>query len=97
MCLGLINNGASHRVLVVKNWPANTGDIKKGGFDHWAGKIPWSGKWQPTPVFLPGESHEQRSLVGYNPWGHRESDMTEESLCSFTFDLNNIHVSKNNC
>ena len=53
MCLGLINNGASHRVLVVKNWPANTGNIKKGGFDPWAGKIPWSRKWQPTPVFLP--------------------------------------------
>ena len=34
-------------------------------------------KWQPTPVFLPGESHGQRSLVGYSPWGHKESDMTE--------------------
>ena len=36
-----------------------------------------SSAWQPTPVFLPGESHEQRSLVGYCPWGHNESDMTE--------------------
>ena len=34
-------------------------------------------KWQATPVFLPGEFHEQRSLVGYSPWGHNESDMTE--------------------
>ena len=34
-------------------------------------------KWQPTPVFLPGESHGWRSLVGYIPWGHKESDMTE--------------------
>ena len=33
--------------------------------------------WQPTPVFLPGESHGQRRLVGYSPWGHKESDMTE--------------------
>ena len=33
--------------------------------------------WQPTPVFLPGESHEQRSRVGYSPWGHKGSDMTE--------------------
>ena len=33
--------------------------------------------WLPTPVFLPGESHGQRSLVGYSPWGHKESDMTE--------------------
>ena len=33
--------------------------------------------WQPTPVFLPGESHGQRSLVGYSPWGHKESDTAE--------------------
>ena len=38
-------------------------------FDSWVGKIPWRRKWQPTPVFLPGESHGQRSLAGYNPWG----------------------------
>ena len=47
------------------------------GFDPWVGKIPWRRKWQPTPVFLPGESHERRSLVGYSPWGCKESDMTE--------------------
>ena len=35
------------------------------------GKIPWRRKWLPTPVFLPGESHEQRSLTGYSAWGHR--------------------------
>ena len=35
-------------------------------------------KWQPTPVFLPGESHRQRCLVGYSPWGHKESDTTEQ-------------------
>ena len=45
-------------------------------FDHWAGKIPRKRAWQPTPVFLPGESHGQRSLVGYR-WGHKESDTTE--------------------
>ena len=39
------------------------------GFDPWVGKIPWSRKWQPTPIFLPGRSHEQRSLVGYSPLG----------------------------
>ena len=37
------------------------------GFDPWVGKIPWTRAWQPTPVFLPGESHGQRSLVGYSP------------------------------
>ena len=41
-------------------------------FDPWVGKIPWRKEWQPTPVFLPGESHGQRS-----PWGHKESDTTE--------------------
>ena len=43
----------------------------------WVGKIPWRRKWQPTPVFLPGESHGWRSLVGYSPWSRKESDMTE--------------------
>ena len=43
----------------------------------WVGKIPRRRKWQPTPVFLPGESHGQRSLVGYHPWGLKESDMAE--------------------
>ena len=41
-------------------------------------KIPWKKAWQPTPVFLPGESLEQRSLAGYSPWGHKESDTTEQ-------------------
>ena len=40
-------------------------------------KIPWRRKWQPPAVFLPGESHGQRSLVGYSPWGCKESDTTE--------------------
>ena len=47
------------------------------GFNPWVGKIPWRRKWQPTPGFLPGESHGHRSLVGYSPWGHKELDMTE--------------------
>ena len=48
------------------------------GFDPWVGTIPWRKEWQPTPVFLPGESHGQRSLAGYSPWGHKESDRTEQ-------------------
>ena len=40
-------------------------------FDSWVRKIPWRRKWQPTPVLLPGESHGQRSLAGYSPWGHK--------------------------
>ena len=50
---------------------------KRHGFDPWIGKIPWRRKWKPTPVFLPGESHGQRSLAGYSPWGCKESDKTE--------------------
>ena len=49
---------------VIKNPPANAGDIRDS-FDPWLGKIRWRRKWQPTPVFLPGESHGQRRLVGY--------------------------------
>jgi len=47
---------------VVKNPPVNAGDFKRCRFDPWLGKIPRKGAWQPTPVFLPGESHGQRSL-----------------------------------
>jgi len=63
--------------LVVKNPPANAGDSKRCRFDPWVGKIPWRRAWQPIPVFLPGESHAQRSLVGCSPWGHEELDKTE--------------------
>ena len=48
------------------------------GFDPWVGKIPWRRAGQPTPAFLPGESHGRRSLAGYRPWGRKESDMTEQ-------------------
>ena len=59
-------------------------------------KIPWRRKWQPTPVFLPGKSHGQRSLLGYySPWGHKELDMTERlsvdyvhsCICYLSFSL----------
>ena len=52
---------------MVKKLPANAGDTRDGGFNPCVEKIPWRRKWQPTPVFLPGESHEQSSLVGYSP------------------------------
>ena len=41
------------------------------------GRLPWRRKWQPTPVFLPGESHGQRNLVGHSLWGHKESHTSE--------------------
>ena len=46
-------------------------------FNPWVGKIPWRSAWQPTSVLLAGESHEQRSLVNYSPWGCKELDTTE--------------------
>ena len=48
-------------------------------FDPWVGKIPWSRKWQPSPVFLPGKSHRQRNLAGYSPRGCKELDVTEHT------------------
>ena len=60
---------------MVKNLPANAEDM---GLE-----IPWRRKWQPTPVFLPGKSHEQRNLVGYSPRGHKKSNMNER-LSTYT-------------
>ena len=43
------------------------------GFDRWVGKIPWRREWQTSLLFLPGQFHGQRSLVGYNPWAHKDT------------------------
>ena len=59
---------------MVKNLPAIW---ETPGFDPSLRTIPWRRKWQPTPLFLPGKSLGWRRLVGYSPWGHKESDMTE--------------------
>ena len=59
---------------MVKRLPA----LWETRFDPWVRKIPWRRKWQPTPVFLPGEFHGWRTLVGYSPWGRKESDTTEQ-------------------
>ena len=52
---------------------------KRGRFSPWVGNIPWSKKWLPTPVFLPGKFHGQTSLAGYRPWDHKELDATEHT------------------
>ena len=57
------NNWASLVAQTVKNLPA----VQETRLDLWLGKIPWRWKWLPTPVFLPGESHGQKNLVGYSP------------------------------
>ena len=55
----------------------STCQCRRHRFNPWVGKVPWRRKWQPTPVFLPGKFHGQRSLVGYSPWCHNELNMTE--------------------
>ena len=66
---------------MVKNLSASAEDNKRCEFYLWVGKIPCRRKWQSTPVFLPGEFRGQ-SLVGYNPWGRKESDTTELTACT---------------
>ena len=78
-------------VLVVKNLPANAGDMRCR-FDLWVGKVPWRRAWQPTPVFLPGASHGQRSLVGYRPRGHKESDRTAVTEHACTSHWGGPHI-----
>ena len=84
-CFGFPSHLCHHRTWVgfpcssvVKNPPANAGDAGDVGSFPGSEKIPWRRKWQATPVFLPGESHGQRSLATYSPQGHKESDMTEQ-------------------
>ena len=69
--VGFIIYSISQVVLVVKNLPANTGNMRLR-FNHWVGKVPWRREWQPTPVSLSGEFHRQRSLVGYSPQGRSQ-------------------------
>ena len=57
---------------------------RRPGFNSWVGKISWRREWLPTPVFLPGESYGERSLVGYSPWGHKELDTTEQLTLSLS-------------
>ena len=68
---------ASLAAQTVKNLPA----VRRPEFNPWVGKVPWRRAWQPSPVFLPGEVHGQRSLAGYSPWGCKESDRTEGLTC----------------
>ena len=61
--------------------------FRRPRFNPWIGKIPWGRERLPTPVFLPGEFHGQRSLVGYRPWGCKELDTTEQLTFSGVFSL----------
>ena len=65
------------RALQEAQWQRIHLQCRRCGFDPWVWKIPWRRERQPSPVFLPGESHGQRSLAGYSSWGPKELDMTE--------------------
>ena len=58
------------------NGKESTCQHRRRRFIPWVEMIPWRKKWQPTPVFLPGKAHGQRSLMDYSPWSHKESDTT---------------------
>ena len=68
---------ASQGALMVKNPPANAARHKRHRFNSWIRKVSWRRAWQPTPVFLPGESDRRRSLSGFSQWCHKECDTTE--------------------
>jgi len=65
------------RASLVVSGKESTCQFRRCGFDPWVGKMSWRRNWQPTPVFLPGKSHGQRSMAGYSPWDHKELDTTE--------------------
>ena len=85
---------ASQVPLVVENPPVNEGRHSRYGFDPWFGTIPWRRAQQPTPAFLPGESHGQRSLAGCSPQGHTELGMTEvtQHACAHARDHSTLSL-----
>ena len=86
-----IIGGASQVASVEKNQPANAGDIRDADSIPGSGRSPGEREWLPAPIFLPGELHGQRSLVGYSPWGCKESDITEQLTLHYTKFLNTIN------
>ena len=83
---------------VLKNLPANGRRCKRCEFDPWVGKIPWRRAWQPTPVLLPGESHGQRSLVGYSPWiAKSQTWLSDWAQAKTTHSLISSMSSLNSC
>ena len=82
---------ASLVAQTVKNQPAMP---ETWVLSPWVGKIPWRRERLPTPVFWPGDFHGQRGLVGYSPWGYKESDTTEWLSLSAFFIIQLSHLHK---
>ena len=83
LCKNKYSWGASQAVQLVRNLPANAGDIGDSGLIPGLGRFPGEGNGNPLSVFLPEKSPGQRSLVGCSPWGHKELDTTEHA-CGIT-------------
>ena len=83
ICLASILVRSNMVAQMVNNLP----QCRRPWFDPWVGKMCRRKEWLPTPVFLPGESHGQRSLAAYSPWGHKESDRTERLTHSHTKEV----------
>ena len=77
---------------VLKNLPANARRCRRCQFDSWAREILWRRRWQPASGFQSGKFHGKRSLVGYSPRGHKESDTTERLIRSSDGCLKNINI-----
>ena len=84
------------KTIVVRGFPGGSDgkesacNVGDPGLIPGSGRFPWRRKWHPTPVFLPGESHGQRSLEIYSPWSHKELDMTEQLILSLLKYLQDI-------
>ena len=72
-----VRSGPDQQITNVSDGKESACNGGRSRFDPRVGKIPWRREWLRTPVFLPGESHGQRSLTGDSPWGHKESHATE--------------------
>ena len=96
--------GSSGKEFTAMQWGERERQ-RRLGFSPRVGKISWRRKWQPTPVFLSGKTHELRILVGYSPWGCEESDTTEhahyssppDQLCSGIICLLSVPCIDSSC
>ena len=90
---------ASQGALMLKNLPENAGDARDMCLIAGSIRFPWRRKWQPSPLFLPGKSHEQRSLANYSPRGRQESETLEHTrlltVLSTVSSLNSCSKMKN--
>ena len=80
-------------LLVVKNLPASVGEVRDVGLIPGLGRSPWRRKWQPTPVFMPGEFHGQRSLVGYSSCDCQKSQTLRKQLGKHAYNVSPINLS----